>query len=603
MEDLPSGTSDFNLEATDTIPLLQVKDLKVDFTDRGKSIPALHGISLECNRGEMVAIVGESGSGKSVTALSILQLLPAPPALYTGGNILLQRKEGGPLGRSGRFPSLPVDLLRADASLLRSIRGSEVSMIFQEPMTSLNPVFTCGVQIAEALSLHLGLSRREARKQAIACLEQVLLENPDRIYDRYPHELSGGQKQRVMIAMAISCNPSLLIADEPTTALDVTVQKGILDLLKALQRERNMGLLFITHDLGLVQDTCDRVILLYKGRIVEEGPVAKVFEQPSHPYTKALLACRPYGYPKGVRLPVIADFWREEVGAPHPKVELILTTASAPILSPDPLLTIEDLSVWFPSKATWLSKALPPVKAVDGVSFSISEGEILGLVGESGSGKTTLGRALLKLIPPTSGKIIFRHQNLLALSTREMRAYRRDLQIVFQDPYSALNPRMTLGTAISEVFRVRDPNARSASREKRAKALLEKVGLPRDFFNRYPHECSGGQRQRAVIARALAMDPGFILFDESVSALDVSVQAQILNLIGDLKREFGFTGVFISHDLSVVRYLCDRIMVMNRGRIVEIGPAESVFQNPTAPYTRNLLEAIPGKGPGYGKKP
>jgi peptide/nickel transport system ATP-binding protein len=569
------------------MPLLQIKDLQVDFITPAAATPALDGISLEVDRGEMVALVGESGSGKSVSALSILRLLPPPPLTRTRGAILLERPGGGQ----------PVDLLQAGLSLLRGIRGNDVSMIFQEPMTSLNPVFTCGNQIMETLRLHRGLSRGAARKEAISSLEQVLLEHPERIFDRYPHQLSGGQKQRVMIAMAICCRPALLIADEPTTALDVTVQRGILSLLKILQQERNMGVLFITHDLGLVSDTCDRAIVMYKGRILEQGSVSNVFNHPSHPYTRALLACRPLGYPKGQRLPVVGDFWSGDPDNPAPvrKSEEGPAIALPPVLSREPatpLLEVRDLKVWYPGKRTFLSGAAAPVKAVDGVSFTVNEGEILGLVGESGCGKTTLGRALLRLVRPTSGKILLRGENLLTLKPAPLRARRQQIQIVFQDPYAALNPRMTIGQAIAEVLRTRG----QISLEEKARTLLEKVQLPGDFFLRYPHECSGGQRQRAVIARALAMDPSFILFDESVSALDVSVQAQVLNLIGDLKREFGFTAVFISHDLSVVRYLCDRIMVMRSGRIEEEGEAESLYEHPRAAYTRTLLDAIPGRG-------
>jgi len=589
------------------MPLLQINNLQVDFVTPASTTRALQGISLEVARGEMVALVGESGSGKSVSALSLLRLLPPPPVTVTRGAILLERAGGGP----------PIDLLQAPGPLLRSIRGNDVAMIFQEPMTSLNPVFTCGDQIAETLRLHRGLPAGEARKEAIHSLSQVLLDQPERIYDRYPHQLSGGQKQRVMIAMAICCGPALLIADEPTTALDVTVQKGILQLLKNIQRERNMGVLFITHDLGLVRDTCDRAIVLYKGHILEEGPVERLFDHPVHPYTQALLASRPLGHPKGQRLPVVEDFWNGDLASPAggrgadqsagvPEREIPPSAegdASAPPAienpplrqPPPPFLEVKDLNVWYPGKRALFSRAAPPVKAVNGVSFSVAEGEILGLVGESGCGKTTLGRALLRLIRPTSGEILIRGESLLTLKPALLRARRQQLQIVFQDPYAALNPRMTLGAAIAEVLQVRNAAGRGLTGEAGARELLERVQLPGDFFFRYPHECSGGQRQRAVIARAMAMDPGFILFDESVSALDVSVQAQILNLIVDLKTTLGFTAVFISHDLSVVRYLCDRIMVMRGGRIEEEGEAESLYNHPRTAYTRTLLEAIPGR--------
>ena len=618
------------------MPLLRIQDLQVAFAGQGDPVPAVRGISLDIHRGEWLALVGESGSGKSVTALSILGLLPSPPALYASGSILLERTQP---------PGAPVtDLLRTRPETLRSIRGREVSMIFQEPMTSLNPVFTCGFQIAETLRLHLGLSHRDARKQALASLEEVLLPDPAGLYDRYPHQLSGGQKQRVMIAMAICCRPSLLIADEPTTALDVTIQQGIVQLLKGLQRERNMGILFITHDLGLVREVADRALILYRGRLLEEGPVSRIFDAPQHPYTRALLACRPGNTPKGRRLPVVEDFWNEadDPDAPatpdrapsgEPAAYTASPTAGVPPAGPASttggtpagaapiLLRVEDLKVWFPGKRTLLGRPSPPIKALDGVSLEVREGEILGLVGESGSGKTTLGRALLRLVNPTAGRVFFRDEDLTALRPHALRPYHRQLQIVFQDPYAALNPRMTIGQALEEVLRTSRPGPSDPRRAdpqraylrptdperadpqraylrpsptRRALELLDQVRLGPSFAGRYPHECSGGQRQRAVIARALAMDPGFILFDESVSALDVSVQAQILNLIGDLQRALGFTAVFISHDLSVVRYLCDRITVMRAGRIEETGEAEAVYRQPRSAYTRTLLSAIPG---------
>jgi peptide/nickel transport system ATP-binding protein len=587
------------------MPLLRIDNLQVDFIVQGQIVPALKGISLEVNRGETVAVVGESGSGKSVTALSILQLLDVPPARYTQGAILLERDD--PRAQPGASPRSPdarsdqrpppviTDLLRVSPAELRRIRGRKVSMIFQEPMTSLNPVFSCGEQIAETLRLHQGLSRKEARQEAIACLDRVFLPDPRHLYDRFPHQLSGGQKQRVMIAMAVCCRPSLLIADEPTTALDVTTQKGIIHLLKTLQDQSGMGILFITHDLGLVSDIGDRAVILYRGRILEQGPVTQLFNTPTHPYTKALLACRPAGHPRGQRLPVVEDFWIGETGE-VPQIAPVEHTPTPKRPTETVLFRVDNLKVWYPAREKLLAPAALPTKAVDDVSFTINEGEILGLVGGSGSGKTTLGRALLRLIPVTSGTIRFGKEDLLTLPAATMKAYRRQLQIVFQDPYSSLNPKMTIGQALTEVLQTRDrlsyrnpehptdrfgdqaadrnrnhpsdrSRARSAVLRRRASDLLQKVQLGPTFLDRYPHECSGGQRQRAVIARALAMDPRFILFDECVSALDVSVQAQVLNLIGDLKRELGFTAVFISHDLSVVRYLCDRIIVMQQGKI------------------------------------
>ncbi|TDW95785.1 dipeptide ABC transporter ATP-binding protein [Dinghuibacter silviterrae] len=536
------------------MPLLRIQHLQATFP--GQPQPALQDISLDIDRGEWVALVGESGSGKSVTALSVLGLIPQ--ARYPSGAILLERPSGGAAAGADPQVQAPtgapptLDLLHAAPDTLRHIRGREVSMIFQEPMTSLNPVFTCGFQIAETLRTHLGLTAREAKERAREALADVLLQ--DVLYDRYPHQLSGGQKQRVMIAMAICCRPALLIADEPTTALDVTVQQGIIQLLKNLQQKRNMGVLFITHDLELVRSVADRVLVMYRGRLLEEGPVPGVLDAPRHPYTKALLACRPGHTPKGQRLPVVEDFWREEGTAPPPMPPK--TVPEPPKAKTIPLLRAEDLKVWFPGKNALFAKPHPPVKAVDGVSLTVHEGEILGLVGGSGSGKTTLGRALMRLVDPTGGKVFFRGEDLTVLGQRALRPYRRQAQIVFQDPYSALNPRMTIGRALGEVA---GPG--------HVPGLLEQVRLPAAFAGRYPHECSGGQRQRAVIARALAVQPRFILFDESVSALDVSVQAQILNLIGDLKRELGFTAVFISHDPEVVRYLCDRVIAMKAGRI------------------------------------
>lgn len=563
-------------------PLLQVQDLSVDFQSGDQHTSALRNISFTVNRGEIVALVGESGSGKSVTSLSILQLLPAPPAKYSSGKILFSID-----GNSA------IDLLSVKGDALQEIRGNQIAMIFQEPMTSLNPVLTCGKQITEAILTHKKMSADAAKQKTIEWLTRVKLPDPENLYNRYPHQLSGGQKQRVMIAMAMCCEPRLLICDEPTTALDVTVQKTILLLIKELQEQTGMGVIFITHDLGVVAEIADKTIVMYKGEIVEQNRVREIFTRPQHPYTRGLLACRPILHPKGERLPVVSDFLRNE------SLQLpTLTTAAAPIavvskLSDEVLLKAENISVWFPAKKSFFGKPLSYTKAVDDVSFEVYKGETLGLVGESGCGKTTLGRTLLRLIDPTGGRIYYQGMDLVSKAKSELRTMRKDLQIVFQDPYSSLNPRLTIGSAIMEPLRVHDKQSTEKSRREKVIELLEKVDLRAEHFNRYPHQFSGGQRQRIVIARALALNPSFIVCDESVSALDVSVQAQVLNLLSDLKKEFGFTTIFISHDLSVVRYISDRIMVMNKGKIEESGLADQVYFNPQSAYTKKLIESIP----------
>ncbi|OQP62152.1 ABC transporter ATP-binding protein [Niastella vici] len=568
-------------------PLLQINNLQVDFVTDIGTTTAVKDISLTVNRGEIVAIVGESGSGKSVTSLSILQLLPKPPARYTNGEILFS-VDGDE----------PVNLLTQTPGQLRAIRGNHIAMIFQEPMTSLNPVFTCGHQVQEALRLHLKTGKKEATQKTIDLFRQVQLPNPEQLFRRYPHQLSGGQKQRVMIAMAMSCEPSLLICDEPTTALDVTVQKTILQLIKELQQTKQMGVIFITHDLGVVAEVADRAVVMYRGEIVEAGPVADLFSNPQHPYTKGLLACRPVLHPKGERLPIVSDFL--EHNRPFEAARYI-QSAVPPIVSDEPETTVvkrpfiqvSRLNVWFPSKKSLLGKPLEYVKAIDNVRFEIYKGETLGLVGESGCGKTTLGRTLLGLIPPTSGSVYYDGTDLSKIDAATMKDMRKDIQIIFQDPYSSLNPRLTIGSAIAEPLKVHNIIANSGQRKDRVVELLEKVNLKAEHFHRYPHEFSGGQRQRIVIARALALNPEFIVCDESVSALDVSVQAQVLNLLNDLKAEMGFTIVFISHDLSVVRYISDRIMVMNKGKIEEIGDAEQVYFHPQKEYTKQLIASIP----------
>ena len=562
-------------------PLLSIKNLNIQFNNEGVVNTAVHNISLDVARGEIFAIVGESGSGKSVTALSILHLLSGQST--TTGDILFYPKENE-----------PINLLKGKAVNLNAIRGKQISMIFQEPMTSLNPVFKCGHQVMEALCLHEKISKKEARERTIELFRKVNLPDPAAMVDRYPHQLSGGQKQRVMIAMAMSCNPGLLIADEPTTALDVTVQKTILELIASLQKQNNMGVILITHDLGLVADIADSIAVMYRGNIVETGRAAAILQNPRHPYTKALLACRPVGKAKGERLPVVSDFL-EDGSLKNPGTSLQQNIKVINKETGYPILRVKNLSVHFPAGKNIFGKSSGVFKAVDDISFSVAGGETLGLVGESGCGKTTLGRAILQLLPITSGEILLRGENIAKIKPSVLRRMRKDLQIVFQDPYGSLDPRITIGNAILEPLSIHGLFNNNKQRREKVMALLEKVSLPTDHFNRYPHQFSGGQRQRICIARALATDPSFLIFDESVSALDASVQAQVLNLLNDLKEEFGFTAIFISHDLSVVHYICNRIMVMNRGKIIEEGDADQVFYNPQHEYTQKLIQAIPGK--------
>jgi peptide/nickel transport system ATP-binding protein len=566
------------------LPLLQIKNLSVDFIAEKEITSALKNISFTVHRNEIVALVGESGSGKSVSALSILQLLPSPPAHYASGEILFS--ENG---------TETIDLLKKKQAEMQDIRGNKIAMIFQEPMTSLNPVMTCGYQVMEAILQHRKVSGEKAKKQTIEWFQRVKLPSPENIFHRYPHQLSGGQKQRVMIAMAMCCHPSLLICDEPTTALDVTVQKTILQLIKELQQQSNMAVIFITHDLGVVAEIADRAVVMYKGAIAEQDTVKNIFSAPRHPYTKALLACRPVNHKRGERLPVVNDFL--ENGGQHDEVSKrsILTKDQNRgfIAQKSVLLTAAHLSVWFPAAKTWWGKAKEFTKAVDNVSFDLYRGETLGLVGESGCGKTTLGRALLRLIEPTAGKIFYNDIDLTSKTKDELRSLRKEIQIVFQDPYSSLNPRLTIGSAIAEPLKVHHLLPTEKTRKDKVVELLEKVDLKAEHFHRYPHEFSGGQRQRIVIARALALNPSFLVCDESVSALDVSVQAQVLNLLNDLKKEFGFTIIFISHDLSVVRYISNRIMVMNKGKIEEIGEADAIYFHPQSDYTKNLIASIP----------
>jgi peptide/nickel transport system ATP-binding protein len=563
-------------------PLLQIKNLCLDFVTEGNAMHALDNINISVSKGEILAIVGESGSGKSVCSLSVLQLLPQPPAHYRSGEILFTNNNE------------TVDMLQLSQQQLQTIRGNQIAMIFQEPMTSLNPVLTCGFQVMEAIRQHQALSAAEAKQKTLQLFAQTELPDPEAMFKRYPHQLSGGQKQRVMIAMAMSCEPSLLICDEPTTALDVTVQKNILQLIRNLQQEHSMGVIFITHDLSVVAEIADSVAVMYKGVIVEKNTTAGLFTNPLHPYTKALLACRPALHAKGERLPLVSDFLdpggeeKSGVGSRESEQREMITTQTD-----QPLLEVADLRVWFPAKKTFLGKTLQFTKAVDGVGFEVMEGKTLGLVGESGCGKSTLGRSILRLIEPTAGTIKYKGLDLLNTSAATLKSLRKEMQIIFQDPYSSLNPRIKIGEAIAEPLKVHGIGKTRKDREEQVMELLRKVKLLPEHYHRYPHEFSGGQRQRIVIARALALQPSFVICDESVSALDVSVQAQVLNLLNELKAEFNLTIIFISHDLSVVRYISDQILVMHKGRIVETGNAEDVYNNPQNRYTQRLIESIP----------
>ncbi|RSK47997.1 ABC transporter ATP-binding protein [Hymenobacter rigui] len=653
-------------------PILSVRNLTIDFNSHRGTTRAVQDISFELHRGETLAIVGESGSGKSVTSLALMGLIPLPPGQIVSGETRFQSEALG-----------EVDLLKLSDQQLQRVRGNDISMIFQEPMTSLNPVYTCGSQVVEALRLHTTLTEKEAEARTIELFTMAQLPRPEKIFKSYPHEISGGQKQRVMIAMAMACNPAILIADEPTTALDVTVQAQVLRLMDGLRRQHQTAVIFITHDLGVVAEIADRVLVMYRGWVVEQGPVLDIFTNPQHPYTKGLLACRPKLSIGRKKLPVVADFMQEtaeggfistqttstqvaedvagesvaltsqsgpettktfpvEHGVSRPvepefglesapglesgqpllldgagaaaRVEEVSPVAahevenagqphhqpanSQPVTNPNaPLLQVENLNVHFPIRKGFFNRTREYVRAVDGVSFEVYPGETVGLVGESGCGKTTLGRTLLRLVEPTSGSILFEGVDLATLPAEELRRKRREFQMVFQDPYAALNPMMTVGEAILEPMRVHGVGGTRQQQKDRVLELLRTVGLREEHYMRYPHEFSGGQRQRICIARALALQPKCIICDESVSALDVSVQAQVLNLLNDLKREFGITYLFITHDLSVARFMSDRLLVMRQGRIVESGPAADIYANPQHEYTKQLLAAIPKDTP------
>ena len=597
------------------VPVLDVRHLRTSFrTDTG-TVRAVDDVSLSIASGRTLGLVGESGSGKSVTSLTIMRLLPEHSAVIEGGEIAF----------------LDRDLVHLPNREMRSVRGRDIAMIFQEPGTSLNPVYRAGDQVAEAIRLHQNVSRAEAMKRTVDLFREVGIPEAERRIRSFPHEMSGGQKQRVMIAMALSCNPKLLIADEPTTALDVTIQAQILDLIRRLRDERGMAVLFITHDLGVIAEIADDVAVMFRGKIVESGPVEQIFAEPRHPYTKGLLACRPRLDSTFRRLPTVADFMTIATAADgtlrveerpldaariaaltsrgrgrllHPKAALKAAghpfdatahpadTRTVPEGEP-PLLSVQNLKVYYPIRQGVFGRITDQVRAVDGISFDVYRGQTLGLVGESGCGKTTAGRAILRLIPITAGTVTFEGQPLSELDGEALRTLRRKIQIIFQDPYSSLNPRMSVEAMLIEPMAVHGLAGSRRDRRDRAAALLEEVGLLPEHLRRYPHEFSGGQRQRLGIARALAVEPEFIVCDESVSALDVSVQAQVLNLMKDLQDKRNLTYIFISHDLSVVKFMSDMMAVMSAGKIVEFGPSEAIYAAPQDPYTRNLISAIP----------
>lgn len=583
-----------------TIPILDIRNLSVDFKQEKQAVRAVKNICFSLMPGEMVCVVGESGSGKSVTALAIMGLLV--PSAQLEGEIWFC---------NSHQPTDAINLLALSLDDRRQYRGGQIAMIFQEPMTSLNPVYTCGEQVMEAILLHSAISKEDAYGRAVDLFREVKLPDPEGMMERYPHQLSGGQIQRVMIAMALSGNPALLIADEPTTALDVTIQATILELLREIRDRRNMAILFITHDMGVVSEIADRVVVMYRGQVMEIANVYDLFATPQHPYTKGLLNCRPRPERRLKRLPTVSDFMQvttTSTGEPeiipqplsiienNPRFASITDTEqndrSQQLLRQDPLLSVQHLTKSYPMRTGLFGRSIP-FKAVDDVSFDVYPGETLGLVGESGCGKSTLSRVLLRLMEPSSGAVIFNGKSVFKLNDAELRQLRQEMQIVFQNPYGSMDPRQSIGSALVEPMIIHNIGRSQQERYQRAVALLERVGLDASAMNRMPHEFSGGQQQRICIARTLTCNPRFIICDESVSALDVSVQAQVLNLLKDLQQDFGLTYIFISHDLSVVKFVSDRIMVMNQGRIEEIGPAETVYTNPSRDYTRQLIRAIP----------
>ncbi|CAM4106650.1 murein tripeptide/oligopeptide ABC transporter ATP binding protein OppF [Bordetella tumbae] len=562
--------------------VVQVDDLTVRFVTSERTVEAVRNLSFHVDRGETLAIVGESGSGKSVTSLSLMRLVE-----HGGGRIAQGRME------LRRRNNEIVNLAGASQRLMRSVRGADMAMIFQEPMTSLNPVFTAGDQIAETIRLHQGMDAAAARAEALRMLEQVRIPEAKSVLDRHPHQLSGGMRQRVMIAMALACKPALLIADEPTTALDVTIQAQILQLIRQLQDEMHMGVVFITHDMGVVAEVADRVLVMFRGDKVEEGPADQVFAAPQHQYTKALLSAVPrLGAMQGTDLPARFPLLQVDGRAQPVAKDGDTSTQEVPRAKQDPVLSVRDLITRFDLRGGIFSRVQRRVHAVEKVSFDLYPGETLSLVGESGCGKSTTGRSLLRLVQSQSGQILFGGRDIVKLKNTELQALRRDIQFVFQDPFASLDPRVTVGFSIMEPLLVHGV-ASGREAEARVAELLERVGLPAEVAQRYPHEFSGGQRQRVCIARALALNPKVVIADESVSALDVSIQAQIVNLLIDLQRDLGVSFLFISHDMAVVERISHRVAVMYLGQIVEIGPRRAIFENPQHPYTKKLMSAVP----------
>ena len=594
--------------------IIEIQNLRTYFNTDNGVVKAVDDLSLTIMPGHTLGVVGESGSGKSVTSLTIMKLLAATAEINTGSVMFMGR-----------------DLVHMSEKQMRKLRGSEIAMIFQEPMSSLNPVHRVGRQVMEAILEHQNVTKDEARKRTIELFSEVGIPDPAERIHYYPHQMSGGQKQRVMIAMALSCNPKLLIADEPTTALDVTVQKQILDLIRELRDERQMAVLFITHDLGVIAEIADDVMVMYRGKVVEQGAVLDIYENPTHPYTQGLLNCRPRLDTVYKRLPTVTDFMDTTIGddgnviitakeMTDKRKQFFIKTGRGRLLhkhselqalgyaddssalikdttcvseSETPLLSVRDLKVHFPVRQGLLQRVVGHVKAVDGISFDVYRGQTLGLVGESGCGKTTAGRAILQLQKAVAGEVVFDGSVVSSFSRRKMRPLRQEMQIIFQDPFGSMNPRMTIQAAIIEPMKLQGLGSSRTDRIERAAALLEEVGMLPEHLRRYPHEFSGGQRQRICIARSLAVEPQFIICDESVSALDVSVQAQVLNLLNDLQERRGLTYIFISHDLSVVKFMADMMAVMKDGKIIEFGPSEAIYQNPREEYTRTLIEATP----------